>query len=73
MDDAGEYAHRHRRRDRPMSAASAIEKKRCPVDSSAQAPCAAHPTSRNCEGCGETGSVCAVRPSLSIDSSVSRT
>ena len=28
------------------------------------------PTSRNSEGCGETGSVCAVRPSLSIDSSV---
>jgi hypothetical protein len=50
MDDAGEYAHLHRRRDRPMSAASAIEKKRCPVDSSAQAPCAPHPTSGNSEG-----------------------
>jgi hypothetical protein len=50
MDDAGEYARLHRRRDRPMRAASAIEKKRCPVDSSAQAPCAPHPTSRSSEG-----------------------
>ncbi len=58
MDDAGVYAHLHRRRDRPMSAASAIEKKRCPVGSSAQVPCAPHPTSRNSEGC-------AVRPEAS--------
>ena len=50
MDDAGEYAHLHRRRDRPMRAASAIEKKRSPVDSSAQAPCAPQPTSRKSEG-----------------------
>jgi hypothetical protein len=41
-----------------MSTASAIEKKRCPVDSSAQAPCAPYPASRNSEGC-------AVRPEAS--------